>query len=463
MRQSLTAVLPYPPSAALSVSPSRDTSHIMSEKPPRNEPSKRSLSRWRKAILGLLWATYAAFYLCRVNLAAAQGRLSADVGLSKQQLGVLLALLKSFYATGQLVNGMLADRLGPRRLIVLGLGVSALLNLAFAHTSRFPMMAVVWALNGYFQAFGWTSTVRTIANWFPPRLRDAASGVIGTSYILGAGCSWILAGQLTDALGWRYAFWVPAWVCLGVCAVFHTFVRERPADVGLDDPEQIGGTPNGSKGCAWRDVLGTPALWALALANTAFMFGHHGLLDWTPQYLLEMRGSSAGTAALEAFLLPLGGAVGCSALAWIGRRRKRSLGAAAIWAPLAAAAALCLAVPKLVRSGRWVAPGLLLAIGALTAAPATLIACSMPANLTSPEIAGGAAGLVDAMGYVGSASSGWLSGHVMDAVGAQQGAEAAWQLVWRIWPLGLLIAAGMVAALGRRKRTEGKTDEAQVQ
>lgn len=427
----------------------------MCEHLPKHGPPPRSLSRWRKAILGLLWATYAAFYLCRVNLAAAQGRLASDLGLGKRQLGLLLALLKSFYATGQLVNGMLADRLGPRRLIALGLGASAGINLVFAHASRFPLMALLWAANGYFQAFGWTSTVRTIANWFPPRLRDAASGVIGTSYILGAGFSWVLAGQLTDALGWRYAFWVPAWVCLGVCAVFFAGVRERPEDAGLVDPERTAGA-NGGNECAWRAVLGSPALWALALGNTAFMFGHHGLLDWTPQYLLEVRGSSAAVAAVEAFLMPLGGAAGCTVLAWYGRRRTQALGARAVWAPLTVAAGLCAAMPAVVRRGRWVAPALLLVVGALTAAPATLVACSMPANVTSAEIAGGAAGLVDAMGYVGSASSGWVSGYIMDTVSARRGSDAAWRVVWRIWPLGLLVGGAVVATLtGRNARPRG--------
>jgi sugar phosphate permease len=405
----------------------------------------------RKVTLGLLWVVYAAHYLCRVNLAAAQKDLSAERGLSKHQLGTLLSLLKICYGSGQFINGHLADRLSPRRLIVVGLTASGALNLLFAHQDRFAWFALLWAANGYFQAFGWTSVVRLAANWFPPRLRETASGILGTSYVLGSGLSWLLAGQLTEAFGWRYAFWSPAWICFAVAAIVLLYLRDRPPDPGVTNSQPA------SPAAMHPPPATTPlppgrrlALTCLAGANLCLLFGYHGLLDWTPHYLAEVGQVSAGVAASRAFLLPLGGAVGCLALALLSRRYPGKLGLSrTVVGPLLALVALVIVFPSLPHRAPAAVPSGLLLIGAISSPPASVMACALPADLCGAEAAGRAAGLVDASGYLGSALSGWLSGQVMDHWGTRRSPQAAWAFVWRLWALGMLVAAGLIALINR--------------
>lgn len=406
-----------------------------------------SLSRWRRRILALLWVIYAGFYLCRVNLAAAQADLARERRFTKRQLGLLISLLKAFYAGGQLINGVLSDRLGARRLLVTGLTVSAGLNLALAHADRFGAIALLWALNGYFQAGGWAPVVRTISHWFPPRLRDAASGAIGTSYILGSGLSWLLAGWLAGQYGWRYAFWVPPWLCLGLILPLVLLVPERPRDAGLpgslseEEPAPQTGLPSS----LWR----SRRLWAVAGANLALFFGYHGLLDWMPNYLGDVTGASASRAASLAALMPLGGALGCAILAVSSRGRRAGLSPQAVALPLVALACLTWVFPILVDVAVPAAPGGLLLLGALSSPPASLIACALPANIGRSHAAATAAGLVDAVGYAGSALSGWVTGRVMDAASSRRGPIAAWRTAWGLWSLGMVLAAGLVALAGR--------------
>ena len=428
-------------------------------RPPIGAPEPGSgeatASRSRKFTIGLLWVIYAAHYLCRVNLAAAQKSLAADRGLSKQQLGALLSLLKVFYGSGQFINGHLADRLSPRRLIILGLTVSGIINLLFAHQEQFAWFAILWAANGYFQAFGWTSVVRLTANWFPPRLRETASGVLGTSYVMGSGLSWLLAGRLTQSLGWRYAFWSPAWLCFAVAALVAVCLRDRPDDAGATPSR-----PQASTGdCEVPPVLKRPntriALGSLAFANMCLLFGYHGILDWTPHYLAEVGGLGAGVAANRAFLLPLGGTLGCLALAVIARRHPGKLGLdRSVVVPLVLLAAMVLVFPTLSGRAPAAVPAALLAIGVFSSPPASVMACALPADLCGAEAAGAAAGLIDASGYAGSALSGWLSGQVMDRLGATRGPDAAWSVVWATWAAGVLLAAALIHTIAGRLRRE---------
>jgi sugar phosphate permease len=423
--------------------------------PPAARANGNGASGARKFTLALLWVIYAAHYLCRVNLAAAQKVLAADRGLSKHQLGGLLSLLKVCYGSGQFINGHLADRLSPRRLIILGLTASGILNLLFAHQDRFGWFAVLWAANGYFQAFGWTSVVRLAANWFPPRLRETASGILGTSYVLGSGLSWLLAGRLTQAFGWRYAFWCPAWVCFAVVALVVFFVRDHPrsepaADAGPEEVQAAScpATASSPLGGRW-------ALAGLAFAQTCLLFGYHGVLDWTPHYLAEVSRVGAGAAANRAFLMPLGGGLGCLALALIARRYPGKLGLyRTVVVPLLVLAALIVVFPGLPHRAPQALPGGLLVLGAISSPPASVMACALPADLCGAEAAGRAAGLVDASGYVGSALSGWVSGQVLDRLGARRGPDVAWAFVWRLWAAGVLLAAGLVTLIARRTRRD---------
>lgn len=424
------------------------------------DEARRALSHWRQRTLALLWLIYASFYLCRVNLASAQRSLCARQGLSKRQLGWILAAMKTLYAAGQLINGALADRFGPRRLIVTGLIGSAALNMLFAHLHQFGGMAITWALNGYFQACGWTPVVRIIANWFPSRLRDAASGIIGTSYILGSGLSWLLAGRLTDAYGWRYAFWVPAWVCMAMVVVVLGAVKSKTDEVGLSgiDEDTMASAPGPSEGCpTWRWVLASPRLWMLAAANCALIYGSHGLLDWTPHYLAEVQQSTAGAAAAQAFVMPLGGAVGCLVVTFVARRAPGRLDYRPVVACVLALAFLTWLFPLVAESAAGAVPVALFLLGACSSGPASLMACAMPANIATSRGAGTAAGLVDASAYVGSALSGWSSGRIIDHVAARRGQMAAWRTVWRVWPIGMLLAALLLAGCLARAEREERT------
>jgi MFS transporter, OPA family, glycerol-3-phosphate transporter len=395
-------------------------------------------ARWR--VLGQVWCLYAGYYLGRVNLAAAQDKMLQERIFTARQLGTMLAAHKTLYAIGQVVNGRLADKLPPRALLAAGLAGSGVANLAFSRLRRFPLLAPVWAANGLLQACGWTPVVRVIANWFPAGLRDAASGLIGTSYLLGSGLSWALSGWLTRTFDWPAAFRIPA-AALLLLALYALSVRERPlaeADTAAQDPSSQDPDPPDCP-APYR----SPRLWALAAGMAAFIFGHHGLLDWTPHYLAAQGYGDPAAAARTASWLPIGGTVGCLALTWLARGHRRVNGVALVTASLVGLAALTAAFPLLVEHARGAVPAGLWTLGALASAPASLMPCSMPADLVGTGAAGASAGLVDAMGYAGSAVSGLVTGWLLDG-GPGGPAAGAWLRAWRTWPLGMVTGAALV-------------------
>ena len=103
--------------------------------PPEDERRVRLRRRqWRT--VGVVFATYATYYFCRQNIAAALPAMQADLGLSRADLGQVTGALFIGYALGQLAFGAMSDRHGPRWLLLGGMLASAALNVAFAARGR---------------------------------------------------------------------------------------------------------------------------------------------------------------------------------------------------------------------------------------------------------------------------------------------------------------------------------------
>src|ERR1044072_1890636 len=135
-------------------------------------------------VLWVLWLTYGSFYFCRNNLAVALPGIQTELGYTKSELGSILMALKLTYGLGQFINGQLAERISPRRLLAVGMFGSAMLNVLFGLETFFYFLLFVWASTGYAQPLGWTPTMRVTANWFPAIRRGHAIGLIGTGYQL---------------------------------------------------------------------------------------------------------------------------------------------------------------------------------------------------------------------------------------------------------------------------------------
>ena len=85
---------------------------------------------WQWRTLIILMIGYALFYFVRKNFSIAMPALEAELGLSKTQLGIFLTLNGVIYGVSRFINGMLADRFSRKRMMALGLLLSAIVNIA---------------------------------------------------------------------------------------------------------------------------------------------------------------------------------------------------------------------------------------------------------------------------------------------------------------------------------------------
>jgi sugar phosphate permease len=414
-------------------------------------PSYRA-SPSREQTLFVLWATYGAFYFCRVNMGPAAKSMRAGLGLSALEMGFILGAVKLGYALGQLVNGQLTERHGARRILGAGMIGSSIATLLMsvapslgnlpvvgsfatavgswarpasvamgidsASTRTLGMLMTLAFANGWFQAGGWPACVKVAANWFAVERRGSMMGILGTSYTAGSAMAIFAVGALLDASGgdWRIAFVVPSLV-LGL-SFFHTNarLREHPpaANTGPDEPrssppshltisEALGAT------------VGNPKIWILALGLFGLDATRYGFLDWAPGHLAEVHKTGSLAAAMKTAVFPLAGALGTLTSGWLTDRFFGSRRAPVCALMLIIVGALTLAYRVVVGFGSLPAVVCLALVGFCLYGAQILLVGTAAQDFARQGATAAAAGFVDFTGHMGAFSgdvvTGWMVRH----------------------------------------------------
>lgn len=386
-------------------------------------------------MLWVLWMTYGSFYFCRSNISAALPGIQSELGFSKADLGWVLASLKIAYAIGQLINGQLAERISPRKLLAIGMFGSAALNVVFGFGTAIYFWLFVWACNGYAQSLGWTPTVRIAANWLSVEGRGVHIGILGTSYQVTAAVTFVVAGSAAEYWGWRAAMWVPA----GLFALsgVHTLllVREAPPN-----------RPPVAPANPWTTLaktLNNPGLWVLALALGLLNGTRYGFLDWGLSHVKEVQDTGVADAALKYAVLPIGGIGGSLVSGWVSDRFFGGRRAPVCCALLLVLSGLTLGYHRAAQHGVVAVLITLLCVGFTIYGAQVLLVGTLPIDLARPGTAAASVGLVNSVGYVGASMSDVVSGHVIEAHG--------WATAVRYWAAYALVAAALMGLLWRRR------------
>ncbi|OJY20542.1 MAG: hypothetical protein BGO98_04425 [Myxococcales bacterium 68-20] len=411
-----------------------------------------SKAQWRT--LFVVWLTYGAFYLCRVNIGPARVEIEKSFAIDPLEMGLVLGALKIGYAIGQLVNGQLAERFGPKRILLTGIFGSVTACMLFASAGKLvsvlpsiagpvnavvqivspgsklgpaaALLLVIWFANGCFQAGGWPPTVKIMASWFTPTQRGRMMGVLGTSYQLGSALTIAASGALVAFSGndFRAAFIVPAVILGGVGVHAHLRMRERPdahetsevpASSQLPAPPANGGATRLSVRETLFVTFTNPRIWILALALFGLDIVRYGFLDWAPGHLKKLHGSGVLLAGLKVAVFPLAGGLGALASGWMTDRWFQSRRAPVIAVTMGMVGVLTLVFDRVAPLGTGPTVACLALIGFFLYGAQILLVGTAAQDFAKRGTTAAAAGFVDFMGYLGAFGgdvfTGWLLKH----------------------------------------------------
>ncbi len=357
----------------------------------------------RAALLGLgvAVAAYLLSFFHRVAPAAIAGDLQATFAIGGAQLGTLAATYFYVYTLMQVPTGVLADTLGPRRILFWGGLVAGAGAVLFGLAPSFELAFAGRTLVGLGVSVTFIAMLKLIAMGYDERRFASMTGLcmlIGNfgSILAGAPLAWV-----TQEAGWR-----PVFVTVGVLSVMMAFASRAWV---IDVPSARVDRSAWLAGLA--AVLRNRATWPGFFANTGLsgaFFTFAGL--WAVPYLTQIHGMTRSVASNHVSLYFLGFAVGSAIWGRIsdrlGRRKPVALAVSGLhvlgWGAWLVAGSLPLG-----------ATYLLCAVMGLASAGFTLSwACAKEVN--PPQLSGMATSVVNVGVFLGPAILQPLTGWVME-------------------------------------------------
>ena len=377
-------------------------------------PLKRQIHNIGRRRAWLIWAAALGAYILavfhRTSLGVA-GLLAADrFDITAAQLSTFTVVQLAVYAVMQIPVGVLLDRFGAKRLILVGLALMTAGQLWFAYAGTFEAGVLARVLLGAGDAMIFISLMRLVALWF--RVRQAPS-VTQLTGMLGQVGALAAAAPLSYALarfGWTPTFATAASLGLAAIIAVLAVVKDSPYSGQAIERIKV-------RALAWtmRDIWQNPGTRLGMYSHFTSMFGANvfGLL-WGYPFLVAGQGLSSAVASSLIMLMTMTAlVVGPVTGRFVARHPYHRS-----WVVLGIAVAI-MVMWAVVLLWPGPAPLWLLAILVIVTAaggPVSMVSFDMARTFHRPDRLGRATGVVNMGGFVASLAAMWLIGFVLDTV-----------------------------------------------
>ena len=122
--------------------------------------------------------------------------LMRDLGMSKATAGLLNSLTLVASAIGSLGFGLLADRLGRRRMLSLSILTYSVFTFACGLSTSVTVLAIFRFLLGLGMGGEWNSGATLVAETWPSAWRGRAMAIVQSSWAIGYAGAAIVAGVI---------------------------------------------------------------------------------------------------------------------------------------------------------------------------------------------------------------------------------------------------------------------------
>ncbi|MBU3870768.1 MFS transporter [Streptomyces sp. 4503] len=399
------------------------------------------------AVWGLGVAVYFVAITYRTSLGVAGIDAAERFHINASALSTFSILQVLVYAGMQIPVGLMVDRLGTRKVLMLGVVLFTLGQFGFAFSHSYAMALGSRALLGCGDAMTFISVLRLGSRWFPARRGPLIAQIAALFGMAGNLVSTLVIARSLHSVGWTTTF---AGSALGGLAVFVLalfFLKDHPKGFEPAPATHLGADyVRRQIADAWREPGTRLGMWVhFTTQFPAMVF----LLLWGMPFLVEAEGLSRATAGQLLTLVVLSnmavglvygqviarhhaaraplalGTVGATALLW---------GTVLVW-PSA-------------HAPMWLLVVLCVVLGAC--GPASMIGFDFARPANPPERIGTASGIVNMGGFTASMTTLLAVGVLLDLTG--QNFRIAFASVFVLQALGISQILRLRGRAHRRER-----------
>lgn len=356
---------------------------------------------------------YFTSYMTRKSFSAVKLGIP-DTLLTDVQIGYIGSALFFIYGAGQVISGLLGDRIDPRKLIFCGLGATAVCNAAFPFVTSVPALIVLWGVNGFAQALFWPPIVKLMTIYLKGDRYTKAVMSVSMAAQIALLAVFGSAALFVSLSAWKgmFALSCALAVLTGVLLIvgFGILERRHPGQVrdalagktveAVPSAESTKKEPSQRSEGLWQIILSSGLLFVFVMtASVGFL--RDGIEEWMSTYLYDTFSLRADLSTLTNIFMPVFGLVCVRFAATLHLRIiKDEIREVTILISTCAAATLALAIFHALHPAFSLVM-IVLSVGCIHAAN-TSLTCYLPARFVKSGKVSTVSGLVNAFTYVGS-------------------------------------------------------------
>jgi len=398
-------------------------------------------------LVAWLFVVSAIGYLDRVNISIAGQSIEKEFHLTNVELGWIFSAFVLGYALFQAPGGSIADRLGPRLVLMLGViwwGIfTSLITVFSSGAPRLILLLIATRfLLGMGEAVIYPSSNCVVAAWIPSAERGIANGVIFSGVGCGAALTPPLITYLLIRHGWRSSFWASAALGLAAGVIWFLIARDKPADHPWISNSELAHIQSGlpphhrAERLPWSSILSNFNIWLVTASYFCYGYAAYIFFSWFFIYLSSVRGLNLRESSYYTMLPFAAMAIGSPLGGWISdlltKSQGKRVGRCGVAAVGIGLSALFIALGTQVDSARIATLVLAAGAGALYLSQSSFWS-------VSADIGGKSAGSVSGFMNMGGQFGGALTASLTPAIAAHWGWTASFLVAAALCALGSLL------------------------
>jgi ACS family hexuronate transporter-like MFS transporter len=258
-------------------------------------------------------------YLDRTCLSVAAPTLMRQLAINEVDFSHIVMAFQLTYLIMQPLSGRVIDWLDIRAGVAISIVWWSLAQMLTAVAVGWRAFAVFRALLGIGEAGTFPAAAKTVSQWFPPRERTIATGILNVGSGIGAiiappfvvylilGYGWQSAFAVTGALG---IVWTGLWLLIYHAPEEHGWISPAELAHVTESHDELA-IPRDTGESAWSIVLTQKNFWGLAIARFLSEPAWQFFIYWIPLYLATERHMKLKEIGYFAWLPFLAADLGC--------------------------------------------------------------------------------------------------------------------------------------------------------
>lgn len=265
-----------------------------------------------KLIVAAMWVLYCASYFIRTCYAATIAPLAEEGIYSKGEIGLIGTAFFICYGVGQLISGMIGDKINPFFMVMFGSVLGAVCCFLMPAAGSLGVLIGVWAANGLFQSMLWSPILRIFSETIDESLSKKAILNIALSLPVGTVLAYLMSSMIIKYLNWKYVFiFGGSVVVIAVLfAGFAIFCSEKGIEKVPVIQKQNAEAHNNVNKKGLAAVAVSSGLLFIMIPSFLHGMMRDGITNWVPAMISEVYGVSTSFSVFVTIALPIFNAFG---------------------------------------------------------------------------------------------------------------------------------------------------------